>query len=218
MAVSHLRDPEDWAVNNLRSSHDDALGLFGEYAIFVMLWHVEDHDEGLVDRCPTCVLPYGRIGEVFGQPSDADCDDCLGTGFEGGYRAKIIRPSVWDFSEETQADSRRGEVHRQTAAVQSTSDFRLKTGDFAIRADNTRYRVRSIVNDRLITGYEHPTRQNTSVGFNYSQLVRDDETSVVYKVPPLTQAELNTLLNPVTPRWPVDYTGDEDIPANGYLI
>lgn len=204
--------PQGWAVTNMRDSHNDSLYRFGEYAIFVMLWDIRDHNAGLVDRCPECYggSPYS---EVYKQSNEHNCEACLGTTFEGGYKAKIVRPSLWDFGEEAEQEQRRGIALPQSAGIQSTSDFRMKTGDFIIRADNTRWVIESTSANHLRTGFGFPQKSETVLGFNWGQCRKEDTSSVVYTIDPRLTDEVRALLDPVDPRFPVDFGAFEEIRA-----
>ena len=57
--LHHLPDPQAYAIDQERARHDSALYSFGEYAMFVLMWNIIDHEAGLVDRCPTCYEAYG---------------------------------------------------------------------------------------------------------------------------------------------------------------
>ena len=125
----HLREQQNYAVTQERMRHDQALYSLGEYAAFVLMWHIQDFEAGLVTRCSRCYGENNLIAQVYEQPVENKCPVCFGTTFDGGYKAILVRPSIWDTNEEDFRLSARGEVIVQTASVQSTSDFRLRTGD-----------------------------------------------------------------------------------------
>jgi hypothetical protein len=202
---------QDYAAAHVRGSHDEALYRLGEYAIFVLLWRIRDHRLGLVERCSVCFTAYGEFADVYKQPMEHNCPHCLGTTFEGGYRAKIVRPSLWDFGEETNDPGRRGEHTPAVAAVQATSDFRMRTGDFVLRADGTRWRTESLSANHLRTGFGHPWKADTAVGFNYGQVRKVDRVHVAFEVEPTKPSELRLLLDPTSPHFPVDFSAHEDI-------
>jgi hypothetical protein len=204
-------DPQSWVASQMRTSHDEAVAHFGEYCFFILLWRVNDFEAGLVERCPTCWIAHGSIAEAFGQASDSKCASCFGTTFDGGYRAKIVRPSLWDYSEVDETKSRRGVVERQSASVQTGSDFRLNHGDWIIRADGSRWEIKSVSPSIVRTGFEHPTRGSNSVGMNLSGVTREDETMPVYLVPPTDPADVADALVYANPRWGVDLSDFEDI-------
>lgn len=175
-------DYEGWAVEQVQARHNGALWRLGEYSMFVLLWRIEDFEAGLVGRCPECVGSMGDIGEVYHQSALTRCPTCYGTTFEGGFKARIVRPALWDFSETTNRVESHGEVEKANAAVQSTNDFAMRTGDYIIRADGTRWRVQSLSTNHLHTGFGFPGRAETVVGFNYGTVILQDEASNAYSV------------------------------------
>lgn len=206
--IHHLPDPQRFAVNQERQRHDQALYRYGEYAMFVLMWTIHDHHAGLVDRCPTCYQSYGKIAKAYGQPSVNKCADCFGTTFEGGFKARVVRPSLWDYNEPDYREHNRGEVIIATASIQSTSDFKMGTGDHIFRADGTRWQMRSVGTNHLRTGFEMPTSARSALGFNYGQVSREDETSVSYTIPP-TPAEVIAALDLSDVRYPQDFSALE---------
>jgi len=204
-----LRDRQDWAVAQERQRHNEALYLLGEYAAFVLMWRIQDLEAGRVERCSVC---YGTdvISEIYNQPTQDKCPNCFGTTFEGGYKAILIRPSLWDTNEEDYRTSARGEVIVQTSSVQSTADFRLRTGDYILRADGSRYQMRTMASNELRTGFAMPSAATAVVGYNYGTVSREDESTVAYLLPP-TNAVLVSRLNPPFPDTPPDFTDLEVI-------
>ena len=207
-----MPDPQAYSIDQERYRHDEALAMFGEYAMFILFWDHEDHEQGLVDRCPTCYVAYGKIAETYNQSSKAKCPDCFGTTYEGGYRAKIIRPSLWDATEDSERERSRGKVTLQSASIQSTSDFRLRVGDFLFRGDGTRWQVESMATNHLRTGFDMPNSIETPVGYNFGEVRREEDTSVAFLIPP---SDLSILDVPFQ-RYPLDWSGEEDIV--GYLV
>lgn len=206
-----MPDPQAYAIDQERYRHDEALAFFGEYSMFVLLWNINDFNNGLVDRCPDCFISYGKIAETYGQASKERCETCYGTTFDGGYRAKIVRLSIWDFNEEYEAERAKGEVTLQKASVQSESNFRLRAGDFILRADGTRWRVGTIGTNHLRTGFDLPTSSGTPVNYNFGEVIREVDNSVAHMIEP---ADLSVLDVPFQ-RYPQDWTAIEDIV--GYL-
>lgn len=209
-----LPDPQGYEVEQERYRHDQAMNLYGEYAIFVLLWRIWDHEAGLVDRCPECFTAYGKIAEVYKQPAKRECVSCFGTTFEGGIKAKIVRTSLWDVTEEDEHTGQRGEEKAQSAAVQSTSDFRLRHGDYVFRADGTRWKMRTVSTNRVRSGFQMPEGR-AEIGFNYGQVQREDESSVAFLIPPSTD-ELIDIADRFGVRYPPDFTAYEEI--NGPLL
>jgi len=207
-------DPQAYAIDQERYRHDGALDRYGEYSLFVLLWRVADFKAGLVVRCPTCYTAYGKAAEVYQQAPKRECADCFGTTFQGGVKAKVVRTSIWDVNEEEDREAARGEVTVQTATVQSTSDFRLRKGDYVLRADGTRWQARSLGGNALRTGFWHPERR-TEVGFNYASVTREDASSVAYTIAPTDPVTIATL-DVSGARYPVDFTSLEVI--NGPLV
>src|SRR5258708_66990 len=105
-AVYQLPDPRSYAVEQERMRHNQALYAYGEYAMFALMWTIRDLEHGRVQRCSRCFEDVGlndRIADTYKQANLRLCPVCFGTSFEGGYRALIIRPSLWDFSEDADA-------------------------------------------------------------------------------------------------------------------
>ena len=201
-----LPDPQDYAIAQERLRHEQALYSFGEYAMFVLMWRVEDHTAGLVDRCPACYLAHGKIAEAYGQPSQRDCPECFGTTFEGGYRAKIVRPCLFDDNEPAQDVVERGERSVQAATIQTTTDFRMRKGDYAFRANGTRWQVRMMGSHSLATGFRTAALpERDMVAFNVAQANLEDPSSVAYLIPP-DEATLVRELDVYGIRRPKDFT------------
>lgn len=180
----HLPQRQDYAIAQERMRHNQALYAMGEYAVFVLMWNIVDFDANLVERCSTCFAVDDLIASVYNQPTQNKCPDCFGTTFEGGYKAILVRPSIWDTNEEDYRSGPRGEVITQTSSVQSTSDFRLRTGDYVCRGDGSRYQMRTMSSNELRTGFAMPTAATAVVGYNYGTVSREDESSVAFLLPP----------------------------------
>lgn len=202
-------DPEQWAVEQSQARHNGVLWRLGEYAMFILLWRVSDLKAGRVRRCPECVGAMGDIGEVYNQSFKTRCPTCYGTTFEGGYKAKIVRPSLWDFSETTNRVDVQGEVERANTAVQTTHDFAMRTGDYILRADGTRWRVQSLSTNHMRTGFGFPDRDETIVGFNYGNVILQDESSNAYAIE--LPDELAHILDITAPREMADFSRFEEI-------
>jgi hypothetical protein len=206
-----LPDPQNYAVEQERQRHLDALFSFGEFAVIVLMWRIQDFEEGLVRRCPTCYLAEGKIAEAYGQGARRKCPDCFGSTFEGGYRARIIRPSMWDHDVTDQHEAPRGDTFVDAARMQTTGDFSMNTDDYAFRADGTRWQLRVSDWDLLRTGFQMPSVTSTMLGWNTTTASLEDASSVAYLIPP-TPADLAALLvvsNGL--RFPPDFSADEDI-------
>lgn len=186
----------DHVLTHLSDSHDQVLYRLGEYAMFVMMWHVADFEAGLVGRCPTCYATGGaneRIAKAYGGQSDRDrCPDCFGTSFEGGVRARVIRPAVVsDVNTETIV-GRRGEVVTDTVAIETTSDIFVRTGDYMFRADGKRYRCAEMSTLVVRSGFDVVEREE-SVGGVIPSARLEDPASVAYIIPPTTDEVHDTL-------------------------
>lgn len=211
-------DPRRYEVEQERWRHTDALYRFGEYTMFVLLWHVVDFEAGIVRRCPTCFLSYGEVARAYGQTANSMCKDCYGTTFQGGYRAKIVRPAIWDIGAERQSKAQRGEVVLNTAQIQSTPDFKLKIGDYAFRGDGTRWQIKSLGVNRLNTGFETLSDAHNLLAYNAGEAALEDPSSVSYLILP-DETSLKATLNHNAPyRTPADYSRIDDIRPRASLL
>lgn len=202
-------DHEGWAVEQMQARHNGVLWRFGEYSMFVLLWRIEDFNAGRVGRCQECMTPKGDIAEVYNQSFKTQCSTCYGTTFDGGFKAKIIRPALWDYSETTNKSDVQGEVERANTAVQSTPDFAMRTGDYILRADGTRWRVQSLSTNHLRTGFGFPDRAETIIGFNYGNVVLQDPASNAYAIQVPT--DLSLILDVTNPRVMQEFSRFEEI-------
>lgn len=214
-----MPDAQDFAISQVALRHENALTLFGEYAMFVLLWRIADHNKGLVERCSVC---WDDIAEAYGQSPREKCEGCFGTTFEGGFKARIIRPSLWDANEAANVSHRRGETETANTSIQTTEDFRARSGDFVFRADGTRWRIQSLSTNHLRTGFMMPSVPRTSVGFNFGQVMLEDRSSVAYTIPPGDDAfEAMDLMHTHHPRDFSDYEiirgslFHDEVPVNG---
>jgi hypothetical protein len=205
----YLPDPQHYAIEQERQRHNQAVYSFGEYSIFCLLWTILDFTNGLVRRCARCYLSYGDVADVYEQPSQRRCIDCLGTTFEGGIKAYIVRPAIWTTDSDEIREAPRGDLVINTATVQSTSDFRLSTNDYILREDGSRWQVKTPVTNWVVTGFEVATDARTMVGYNNVGVLREDESSVAYLIPPVTQAGLTSLLLIDRSRTPTDFSAIE---------
>lgn len=207
----YVRETQPWAVEQENLRHDQALYTVGEYVMFVLMWHNFDFEAGLVQRCPRCYVAAGKIAEVYKQPSKNRCLDCFGTTYQGGFKAKIIRPAIFTDTNEEEATDRRGVIHPQNVSIESTSDFRIRRGDFAFRADGTRWWLRGAEVVRLRSGFGYPSQANSGLNINISQASLEDDDTVAYEIPP-TGPELTALLG-LAVRQPADFAAHEVIRA-----
>ncbi len=205
----HMPDRANWTVLQQQRSNREALHLLGEYTMFVLLWTDADRDAGLVQTCQTC-LTDENVLKAYGQARKIKCPDCFGTTFSGGFRAKIIRPALWDTNSKVlREEGPRGQETVRTASVQSTSDFRMNVGDWVVRADGSRWQVQSVSRTSLHTGFEHITPDDV-LGNNFGNVVEEPGDSPAFLVPPDTPA-IRTLLDRSMIRYPIDYEGSEVI-------
>lgn len=165
--------------------HSQALYWVGEWTVFFLMWHILDFEAGLVQRCRRCNATdtEKRIAEVYQQPRQNKCPDCFGTTFEGGYRARIIRPAIFTDVDETDKPGKRGMTHPASANMETTVDFRLREGDFVVRADNTRWRATTPRRTMLRSGFGHPTQSLSAISYNNAAVNLEDRTSVAYLLP-----------------------------------
>lgn len=210
----YIREHKDWAVEQEIYRHDQALYSVGEPAMFVLLWTVEDFQHGLTSRCSRCYGTDlgGREAAVYNQSNQAKCPRCYGTTFEGGIRARIIRPALFTDTDDTEQSSNRGAIHPQSIMVESTNDFRYRAGDFVFRLDGSRWQLKSPSRVTIRTGFEHPGQVISSMGYSQGPANLEDATSVAYIIPPSGSVLASQLLP--DSRWPTVKT---DV-LNGPLI
>lgn len=204
----------DWATFQERMRHNEALYWVGEWTILFLMWHILDFEAGLVRRCHRC---YGedvdqRIAKVYNQPAQNRCPDCFGTTFEGGFRARIVRPAIFSDADESDQANKRGMMHPTSTNVETTVDFRMREGDFLVRADNTRWRASTPRRTMLRTGFGHPTQALSAISYNNARVALEDRASVAYLLP---TPDVDRLLN-ARSFMPPDFSVFEQI--NGPLI
>lgn len=207
----YIREPQNWAIEQERRRHNEALWYVGENTMFVLMWHLEDFLDNLVGRCPTCYESQGRIANVYGQSDEYKCLDCFGTTFEGGFKALIVRPAIFSDSDEGETRDRRGVVHPQDLTIESTPDFRVRTGDYCFRVTGDRYYMRVPERITLRTGFGHATQTETAIGYNHANAAVEDPDSVAYLIPPAND-EVSQILNRSS-RVPRDWSTFEVIRA-----
>lgn len=191
---------------------------YGEYAIIVLLWHEPDFAAGLIGRCPECFVAGGEIAEAYGSETHQKCTTCYGTGFGPGPRAKIIRPILWFSGDDDSIvqQSPHGAYINSTAQMQTTADYRIRNNDYVIRADNSRWRTSTANLDQTKTGFQFQTWPRQMIGTLFAGMVREDQSSVAYIIPPTDSEDITELLDVPFPRQPLDYSTFEVI--NGPLI
>lgn len=192
----YVRSDQAWATRNRIYQRDQALYRIGEYAMFVMMWKVSDLQAGLVNRCSRCYNTddnQDRIGSVYNQALQGKCPQCYGTTFDGGIRAKIVRPALFVDADDDEVKGERGVTHPESLSVEATNDFRARSGDFVIRKDGSRYQITRPTRVTLRTGFYHPNQKNDSIGYARLQANLADKSSVVFQIPPNSE-EIQTLL------------------------
>lgn len=195
----YVRSTQDWAIDQERYRHDQALFVIGEYSIFYLMWSLLDLQAGLVTRCARCYGTTGTIpnreAKVYNQPSINRCPDCFGTTYEGGYRARIVRPSIWADNDEEEKLARQGVVHPESVSVESTWDFRMRQGDYIIRADGSRWRLPAApTRTTLRSGYEHPAQAETAITYARMQARLEEPGTVAYLLTPTSKVGIHTML------------------------
>jgi len=208
----YLRDVQDWAIQHERAAHTQALYNFGEWAMFALMWHIQDLQAGLVGRCSRC---YGtsdskqrEVSLVYQQPTQNRCPVCYGTTFEGGYKALIVRPTIFSDTDESEQLQSRGVVHPSDLDVESTPDFRVRSGDYVFRTSGDRFQLRVPQRVTLRTGFAHPHQTTAAIGYNHARAsLEDPNVSVAYLIPPPTVTLLSLLST--AGRTPPDFTSYE---------
>jgi hypothetical protein len=186
--------PQDWASHTLAASHEDAIGTFGEFAIFTLMWRPTDFRDGLVGHCTTCFAgARSRQAEAFQQPEKRNCPDCFGTTFEGGYRAQIIRPVIVSDRATVVAEGKEGTTETDTIQFETTGDFSFTLGDYLTRFDNTRYQVETKTEVVVQTGFEPSIKAESLNSMAIAHL--EEETSVAHMIPPTDPVVVAALLS-----------------------
>lgn len=176
-----MQQDQWYAEAHVAASHVDALYRFGEYVMFVLLWAAEDYERGLVGKCP-CIAG-DRIAQAYDQPSPFECPMCFGTTFQGGWRAKIIRPAILTDRNTETSETRRGEVTQDAVSIETTNDFFARRGDYMFRADGNRYQLDQMETITVRSGMQMPT-QGQTIGGMISGARMEDINSVAHKIPP----------------------------------
>ena len=210
----YVREIQDWAVHQEHMRHLEAIYSVGEWTMFALMWHILDFTAGRVERCNTCFVAYDVITEAYGQSSQNKCLNCFGTTFEGGIKAIIIRPTIFSDTDESERFDRRGTVHDDDVDIESTPDFRVRTGDYAFRIDGGRWQLKMPQRITLRTGFNFPDQESSAIGYNHARANLEDPTSVAYLIPP-PQVDVKAILSQQS-RWPIDFSEHEII--HGPLI
>lgn len=209
----YLRDPQDWATEQERQRHTQALYQIGEWVYFLLMWTESDYEAGLVARCSRCFgsSPVGgRIAAVYEQPTQNECPVCFGTTFEGGWRARIVRPAMITDVEERSRQDRKGTMHPAGVRIQTTVDFRIRNGDYLVRADNSRWQLAPTERVQVRTGFQSPGLLVDGTAYASSTAKLEERTTVAYKIPPTNAAIVRTVLSQRF-RVPADFAEYEEL-------
>lgn len=189
-----MQQDQGWAEEHVTASHVDALYRYGEFCMFTLLWTSQDSERGEVGPCSFCVTSNPLAVGYGGQATDQDCSHCFGTGYEGGFRARIVRPAiVSDRDADTKEDQHLGEVTTETLNVQTTADFYVRTGDFMFRQDGTRYRLAQMETEVIRSGFDHPGHEETVGGVIRTATLESDVASRAHLLPPSAEEVRATL-------------------------
>ena len=210
----YLRETQSWVISQERQRHRQALYSIGEWVFLILMWHQLDFEYGLVERCTRCwagatTTKAYRVAEVYKQPIQNECPVCFGTTFEGGYRARIVRPAIVTDVEETERQDRKGSMHPAGTNVETTEDFRTRPGDFMIRADGSRWRLTDAQRIQVRTGHGHPTQPLASIAYKL-RAAYEETTTVAYLLPPTSQTEVRAVLRQVM-RFPGNFAASESL-------
>lgn len=205
----YVRQPQRWAVDQERQRHSQALYMYGEYTMFCLMWHLEDFENGLVGRCTQCAS--SRIATAYKQPERNLCPNCFGTTFDGGYKALIVRPAIFSDTDEGQQFQARGVVQSDDLDMESTPDFRVRSGDYCFRSTGHRFYLRVPQRVTLRTGFATPYQRAMAVGYNHAHASLEDHSTVSYLIPP-KESDLVDILS-VQSTEPVDWSAFEVIRA-----
>lgn len=213
----YLRRQQRWAVDNERQRHLQALYMYGEWTMFVLMWHIEDFNANLVDKCHRCFgvpgeakTPENRRSAAYGNVNEYRCPNCFGTTFEGGFKSIIVRPAIFGDTDESQQYGERGVSNPGELDVESTPDFRVRSGDYSFRSTGDRYFLRVPDRVTLRTGFATPYQRTDAIGYNHAKAAIADPTAVAYSLPPSPE-DLVSILNVQGSYTPVDFSAFEII-------
>lgn len=181
MARPPFQNEHLYAVEQERIRHDDALHWYGEMTACVMFWAYPDFRKGDVGRCSVCYTPYGIVADAYKQPSKSNCPNCYGTTFEGGIRAIVYRPVLWQ-EDSTSKDIRpRGHTMISSGTAQVTSDINMRDGDYLVRQDRTRWIIAEPQVSEIANGFG-PTGLQMAPGSVF-QVQLEDQSAIAYSIP-----------------------------------
>lgn len=186
----------------------EALFSFGEWAIYVLLWRTHDEQSGLVKRCQVCFVGEGRSAAAYRQGSKMKCPDCFGTTFEGGYRARVIRPTLFTDRVTDTIDAARGTLVTDTVTAETTGDFTFHHGDYIFRAGGSRYQAEQKNTVTIRSGFGNPDSVDSIAG-TISVARLEDIDTVAWTIPPDQATVEQILRRPVTEHLPADLAAYE---------
>ncbi len=176
-----FQNQHGYALEQERQRHDDAVHWFGEMTAFLLWWHIHDFENDLVERCSVCYVPYGDITDVYRQPAKHKCETCYGTTFEGGLRAILYRPAIWNTQRTDSKVEKRGDIVRATGDIQIVSSFIARDGDIAVRSDGTHWQMTQTQGPEVSTGFG-PRGGLASVINGRASITLEDADSVSHLV------------------------------------
>lgn len=212
----HAATHQQWAAEIVGASHEEALYAYGELALFTLMWRPVDFEAGRVGRCSTCFNgTKARNAAAFEQPTKRECPDCFGSTFEGGFRAQIIRPSLFADRNEEMRDEIRGTMVSDTIRVETTGEFVLHKDDYVFRFDGARYQVEEKAEDVVRPGFGNPRSERSVAGPTTAH--REESTSVAFLIPPVSPLSLTSMLDRSGPFLVGDLQAFDILSPGGYI-
>lgn len=211
---------QGWSHDSVQASHEEALYAFGELGLFTLMWRPVDHEAGLVEHCSVCWASGDdktrRRAEAYNQPTQRECPNCYGTTWEGGYRAQIIRPVIFQDRNVETTDEARGVVTTDTVSIETTGEFTMRKGDYLFRFDNTRFQGEEKGEAVLSSGFG-PSFSTESFGGGPVTLHMEEKTTVAFLIPPTDPAVIWGLLAKQGPFYVDNLREFDDLAPNGYI-
>lgn len=179
-----LQKPTSYDIAQEQMRHNDALNWFGEMTCFLAWWHIDDFNEGLVQRCSTCTAGVdAEIFDAYKQPHRAHCPNCYGTTFEGGLKAVYFKAAIWDLTPVSEEEvTKRGAVERVRGLIEYPSDLVLRQADHVVRQDGTRWQIAQPTWQEITTGFGSQRGQLGHRMQGKVQINKEDETTPVFDV------------------------------------
>lgn len=207
-----MPQPQAFAEDHMRQHHTEALYRHGEYAMFTLMWNEQDFERGLVDRCPACFVSAGRIAAAYDQGVRGKCPECFGTTFQGGFRAQVIRPTLWTDRQTDHADSERGPLVLDGVTIETVAGFTIRRGDYVFRGNGTRYQTEEGSVLGLRSGFLMPDSASSIAGTISQARLESEKGSPAYLIPPTTPELVQVLRQiPLGLHTPPDLSGYETI-------